>query len=655
MLPDIPAVDRPFDYEIDLDVPVGTVVRMPFSGRRVRGWVLETSVVPEPGRDLLTVTKVVGRGPDPEVIDLCRWAAQHWVGRLVTMLRLATPDKVVPLSGPDRQRPPGGSASRATALVVSKRTGSTSDPDLDEVLGSLLRSDVGVAVVRTTAVMDNSEIALLAAEVGQSIIVTPSPPEADRIVRKLRSSGLRAARWPQDWAMAAAGATVVGTRGAVFAPAPDLAAIVVLDEHDPLLQNEGSPTWNAREVAVRRALSSVEGRDPAACLLVSPTPSLEAYRAQGSSAQGSSAQGSSAQGHRTEGGLDQNPSVGTVPSEVGFGHLRVQNLIDDPAVLSPMLTLSTSRTRDGWAPIIVIDRRGEDMKRTGLFASQSVELMREAVSSGERVLCVLNRTGRARLLACRSCSTVARCHVCDSAVIMPEGHVLVCPGCGTTRPPVCVECGSVALANLRLGVSRAREELEALLRVPVGEVTAATAIAHAGTSSNDPTEGVIIGTSTALRHRSPGGTVIFLDFDQELLAPRYRGAEDAMRLVIDACRAVGGRRSGGRIVIQTRIPEHQVILSVLKANPSPFSESELKRRDLLGLPPSADIALVGGEAAPEFMARLGEPENIEVLSAGEGTWSLRSRVPGLLAEVLSNVDRPPGRLRLQVNPSQLSR
>ena len=56
------------------------------------------------------------------------------------------------------------------------------------------------------------------------------------------------------WARARAGACVViGGRSAVWAPVPDLALVVVLDEGDEALEDERAPTWNARDVALERA------------------------------------------------------------------------------------------------------------------------------------------------------------------------------------------------------------------------------------------------------------------------------------------------------------------------------------------------------------------------------------------------------------------
>ena len=92
---------------------------------------------------------------------------------------------------------------------------------------------------------------------------------------------------------------------------------------------------------------------------------------------------------------------------------------------------------------------------------------------------------------------------------------------------VCANCGAVALRNVRAGVARAREELEALAGEPVAEITAKTV--------GDPGTRVVVGTEAALHHvRAPVGVVAFLDFDQELLAPRYRAAEQALGLLARA-------------------------------------------------------------------------------------------------------------------------
>ena len=71
---------------------------------------------------------------------------------------------------------------------------------------------------------------------------------------------------------------VVGTRSAIFAPAPKLGLILVDEEHDQSYKQEETPRYNARDVAVMRA--KIEG---AVVVMGSATPSLESWQ---NSAQG---------------------------------------------------------------------------------------------------------------------------------------------------------------------------------------------------------------------------------------------------------------------------------------------------------------------------------------------------------------------------------
>ena len=99
VLPDVPAINREFDYLVPEQwadqVAVGTMVRVPLHGRRVGGWISAVDVEPEPGMKLVPLAKVSGVGPSAETIDLCRWAAWRWSGRLATFLTTASPPNMV--------------------------------------------------------------------------------------------------------------------------------------------------------------------------------------------------------------------------------------------------------------------------------------------------------------------------------------------------------------------------------------------------------------------------------------------------------------------------------------------------------------------------------------------------------------------------------
>ena len=298
---------------------------------------------------------------------------------------------------------------------------------------------------------------------------------------------------------------------------------------------------------------------------------------------------------------------------------------------------------------MVVDRRDEDVGRSGLYSSTLVDAVRATARSGRRVVCVLNRTGRARLLACRSCGSVAECERCDAAVHLTDQLDLLCDRCGTRRPSICLHCGSTALSLLRLGVTRAREELEALAQEPVAQVTAAAGSAD---PAQDPAR-VLIGTEAVLHRVAEAGLVAFLDLDQELLAPRYRAAEEALHLLVLASRLVGGRSEGSRVIVQTRRPDHEVIQAALHADPARVSVVEAARRDQLRFPPAATIAVVGGEAAEAYVERVGQPLGIQVQGPDDGRWLLRAEDRAVLLDHLAAVDRPPGRLRLWIDPARI--
>ena len=137
-----------------------------------------------------------------------------------------------------------------------------------------------------------------------------------------------------------------------------------------------------------------------------------------------------------------------------------------------MVTTPRGLERRGWPTVEVVDRSGDD-PRTGLYSERLVIAARSVLTRPEgRVVCVLNRTGRVRILACADCGALARCEVCGGAVGQAEAKgPLVCSRCGATRPPLCAACDSARLKVVRVGVSRATEELAALLGTMAVEVT----------------------------------------------------------------------------------------------------------------------------------------------------------------------------------------
>jgi len=573
VLPDQTGIAKTFDYVVPpawVDrVRVGTRVRIALGPRRVGAWVIALGVEPPEGIALRPLAKVSGHGPAPELVDLARWAQWRWAAKTpVPFMRTASPERnVVGLPARPPRRDP-----------VPAVTDPTVAPLVDDALAG------GTVVLRLPPAADLLAVLLAAAGRGDALVICPSRQQARHLAVRLRRAGVTVALHPEDWALAAAGgATVIGTRASAWAPVPDLAAVVVLDEHDEVHQEERSPTWHARDVAIERAR-----RAGVPCILTSPMPTLES--------------------------------------------LAVARLVRP----------DRATERAGWPAAIVIDRTEEEPGRNALFSPQLVDVIR----SGARVLCVLNQKGRAALLGCTACGQIVRCDHCGAAVHKPDGE-LVCRRCHRTRPVICASCGGLHLKTIRMGVSRVVEDLAALAGERVVEVTAETPAAEVDSAR------LYVGTEAVLHQVGRADAVAFLDLDQELLAPRYRAAEEALGLIVRAGRLVGGRADGGRVLLQTRSPHHEVCRAALLGDPERVTAAEDERRALLGFPPHQVLAEVGDQAAEAFVAAIPSDAGVQVQGPHDGTWRLRAPDHVTLCDVLAAVERPAGRLRLSVDPLRL--
>lgn len=105
----------PFDYLVgQLDLRVGSLVRVPLGGRRVRGVVVGFPDQPGAAR-LRPVAQVLGRGPagDEVLLALARWVAWYHVTPLPVVLRRLVGDRL-----PDAWTPPAGPGSGYRALLA---------------------------------------------------------------------------------------------------------------------------------------------------------------------------------------------------------------------------------------------------------------------------------------------------------------------------------------------------------------------------------------------------------------------------------------------------------------------------------------------------------------------------------------------------------
>ena len=602
VLVDEPAIDREFTYLLPpelaagpVPVAVGTVVRVRLNRRRLRGWVTALDAVVPRGRELVPISGVSSVGPPPHVVELSGWAAWRWAGTRAHFLRIASSDRNVaglpPESPPEwaDRRPAGGSSTDDATLRAAPQ------PWAGRVVGE---SAERPAVVRLGPCADEWPLVAAAVQHGRSLVLVPTLEWAARLAGRLRRAGVSTALAPRDWAGAATAHAVVGTRSAAWAPCGRLNTVVVLDEHDESYQSEAAPTWNGREVAVERAR-----RDGARCLLVGPMPSPDALM------------------------LARR----------------------DDAAADPALTPAPQRAeREAWPRVQIADRRLDDPAMGDWCGEGLTELLR----SDRTVVCVLNRKGRARMAYCASCGELAVSRRSGRPLRL-EQRQFVDADTGATRPAVCEACGAAKFRRVRVGVKGVAQEMERLARRPVAQVVgdAAEGTDAADSAPLGPT--LFIGTEAVLHRVASADAVAFIDFDQELTAPRYRAAEEAFALLVRAARLVGPRSGGGRILVQTRMPGHPLLTAAANADPAAWLRSEVECREQMRQPPAVPWALISGAAAEQFVQQLSlrpDASTLDIAGPADGTWRVRADRRDVLLDALAAAERPPGRLRVAVDP-----
>ncbi len=455
----------------------------------------------------------------------------------------------------------------------------------------------GVTIITLGAVEDPFDLVLdvitrAASSDGSVIVATPTVAYAQRLSARLERAGCAVARpGPEQWSQARAGwPVVVGVRGVAFAPVPRVAAVVVLDAHEHTYTEEATPTWNAVEVLVERArLAKV----PAFLITPIATATLSFNRA--------------------------------VKVAVGSGGSQM------------------------WPKVTTVDLKATD-RRHRLLTEPFVDAARQALAEDQgpaAVVCLYNRTGRAKLLACKQCDALAACTDCGSTVTQ-EATQFVCPSCHSTRPIVCAGCGGLAMKILRPGVSRLAEELRALLQVSVDEVTAS-----GGTGT--PSARVVVGTEAVLHRVRHSRLVAVLDLDQHLLAPRFSAEEDALALLVQAGRLVGARGSEapGTLLLQTRQPDHEVVRAMEDGTLVEVLAASSDRRRRLSLPPHVAHAALRGAEAAEYGAAVALNGNVHFLEIEPGEGLLVAPTTQLLCDALAATPRAKFAVKVAVDAESI--
>ena len=393
--------------ELAGEVEVGSLVRVPLAGRRVRGYVIGLEKGAGEGRGggkLRDVRALAAPVPvfTPAMLPSLRWAARHYAAPLAAVLAKTGPPNlpkeappvdlpaVPPASGPvaeASEAAAGGGPGRAVQLVAG------------EGWAELIRGAAAAPV--------RAERSVLA--------VLPTAAEADALAEQLESdygSRVVAAASDQDaaaltaaWSRAAAqgGLVVVGTLRVGWWPVKDLSMMVLVEDGRPGMKERQTPTAAVRALAGKRSAA-----ERLQLVLVGRVPAVQT--------------------------LHEGTDVVRVPGRL-------------------------------WAPVEVVDRT-EAPPGEGVVTARVRTAVAAVRRRGGRVFAFTHRRGYAPASRCTQCRLLRTCPVCEGRVGHSgpseggdhSGHEAVCLRC-EVRPGACSSCGGGRFEPLGAGVGRIVEEL----------------------------------------------------------------------------------------------------------------------------------------------------------------------------------------------------
>lgn len=602
------AVDAPhhsglisaLDYLSDRSLTPGTLVRVPLGPRVVPGVVWGKGVNHLMPPDALRLISSVLDSIPPlagawrALVDFAAAYYQRSVGEIAASVLPPELHKSTDVQLANRL----AKLERANAMIVAPAGARTETPPpltgpqteaLAQIATAQAQSAPGTVLLQGVTGSGKTEVYMGAAAQAlaagrQALVLVPeinlTPQLEARFAARFTGrqvvslhSGLTPAQRLRHWLAAHLGFAdiVLGTRLAVFASMPRLGLIVVDEEHDPSYKQQEGARYSARDLAVYR------GRlEHAVVVLGSATPSLESWQ-------------------RANEGRYLRLAL---PARIGGGALPAVRLVD---------MSQQPKSRGG----------------AGALAPPLVAALQERIARGEQSLVFLNRRGYAPVLQCTDCGWKSGCPHCSAwRVFHKTDRTLRCHHCGFSErvPSACPDCGNLDIAPIGRGTERLEEQLSQLLQLPdrpplriaridadttrlKGALEARLTAVHAGEVD------VLVGTQMVTKgHDFRHVTLVAaVTPDSALFSSDFRAPERLFALLMQAGGRAGrdaGQAARSEMWVQTWHPQHPLYAALKRHDFESFAASQLREREVAGLPPYSHLAMLRADAKSAEAARV---------------------------------------------------
>jgi primosomal protein N' (replication factor Y) (superfamily II helicase) len=632
------AVRGPFDYKLrpeQADVGVGSLLRVPFGGRRTLGVVLELANESELAPERLAEPDaVLPPGVPPDLVALAGWIASEYCSTPARALGLVLPPGtagglkrrqvlVAELTAAGADALDGGDRltdRQRTTLETLRRDGPT-------VAASLGTETLRRLEGRGLVTLDRRDHARRprSVSIGRRLDAAPAltgeqTTALDTVLGALRSGGGADGRFLLH-GVTGSGKTEVYLRAVQETLAAGRGAIVLVPEIALTPQTVGR--FQARFGDVVAVLHSGLGqgerhdewlrlRSGDARVCVGPRSAVFAPLADIGLIVVDEEHDAS---YKHEG----DPRYDARTVAIRRAHMHGAVVLAGSATPRPesAITLTRLRLRDridgrSLPPVEVLDMRGTHHP---LHPAARMALA-DVRSAGGKAIVLLNRRGWSNFVTCRGCGHVWMCPNCEVALVLHRAAgQLACHHCGHRRraPSRCEECGSVAVARHGAGTESVEQELREafgadlpVFRLDADAVAGKDRLAQTLQAFEASPAGVLLGTQMVAKGHDFADVSlgVVLDADQTLRFPDFRAEERTFALVTQLAGRVGRGENGvpptpgtpatapgppARVLVQTLAPAAESLAFAARQDSDGFLEQELARRRALRYPPFGSL------------------------------------------------------------------
>lgn len=430
---------------------------------------------------------------------------------------------------------------------------------------------------------------------------------------------------------------ILGVRSSVFLPIKNLGLIVVDEEHDQSFKQDDRCTYNARDIAIKRAsLQKIP------VILGSATPMVETYKS-----------------------------------------------FIETANYYPL----KNRAQSAKLPAVeLVDMRGrariEAEKLLWPYSSESIYKIRKALEKGEQVLVFINRLGYASYLQCNSCGHQFSCPNCSTNLkYFKKRSEMVCQTCDykSPAPEMCPECMNIQLAPKGFGTEKAHDVLMSLFpeknigRFDRDEIKTFTKLEETLEQFHNKKIDILVGTQMLSKGHNFENVnlVIILGIDSQLNFPDFRSNERVYQTLTQVSGRAGRFGKSAEVLVHTLAPENKIFTYLKNHSFDDFYKDEIPMRIMCSAPPVKKLILLyfnGKHQAEVIKESSGQSQRlremaethfkeVEILGprpsmiekkVNKFTWSLMIRSSDInqlhnLMNTFEKIYRPPHSISLKID------